>query len=366
MNIKSLLLGSAAALVAVTGARAADAVVVAEPEPVEYVRVCDVYGTGYFYIPGTETCLRIGGYVRYQFSGGDLFARTAIDHEDGSLNDTWNQYARLSLQTWTGTETELGTLKTYTETRFQWGNGSSSMGNDDDPVLGGNNGFGNSTSLNFAWIELAGLRLGKDESAYTTFLGYAGNVIADDVIGNGPYDTNLISYTFTSGAFSGIVSLESGGDGDFENHDYAIDSYMPHAVIGAKFTQGWGSVGLVGGYDANHETFAVKGRVDVKATDTISGFLMAGWGDDDDFNYYKPWGGSWAVWGGLTAAVSDKAKVNMQVAYDDWEELAASVNVEYELVPGFKITPEATYYDEGKRGDGDDYFGGIVRFQRSF
>ena len=52
MNIKSLLLGSAAALVAVSGARAADAVVVAEPEPVEYVRVCDVYGTSFYYIPG--------------------------------------------------------------------------------------------------------------------------------------------------------------------------------------------------------------------------------------------------------------------------------------------------------------------------
>jgi hypothetical protein len=51
MNIKSLLLGSAAALVAVTGARAADAVVVAEPEPVEYVRVCDAFGAGFFYIP---------------------------------------------------------------------------------------------------------------------------------------------------------------------------------------------------------------------------------------------------------------------------------------------------------------------------
>ncbi|WP_204270991.1 porin, partial [Escherichia coli] len=44
MTIKSFLLGSAAALVAVTGARAADAVVVAEPEAVEYVRVCDTYG----------------------------------------------------------------------------------------------------------------------------------------------------------------------------------------------------------------------------------------------------------------------------------------------------------------------------------
>ena len=71
MNIKSLLLGSAAALIAVSGARAADAVVVAEPEPAEYVKVCDVYGAGYFYIPGTETCLRIGGYVRYDIGVGD-------------------------------------------------------------------------------------------------------------------------------------------------------------------------------------------------------------------------------------------------------------------------------------------------------
>ena len=73
MNIKSLLLGSAAALVAVSGARAADAVVVAEPEPVEYVRVCDVYGTSFYYIPGTEICLKVGGYMRYDIGVGDLF-----------------------------------------------------------------------------------------------------------------------------------------------------------------------------------------------------------------------------------------------------------------------------------------------------
>ena len=71
MNIKSLLLGSAAALVAVTGARAADAVVVAEPEPVEYVRVCDVYGAGFYYMPGTETCLKVSGYIRYDMGVGD-------------------------------------------------------------------------------------------------------------------------------------------------------------------------------------------------------------------------------------------------------------------------------------------------------
>ena len=91
MNIKSLLLGSAAALVAVSGARAADAVVIAEPEPVEYVRVCDVYGTGFYYMPGTETCLKVSGYVRYDIGVGDLFGlQDVLDKEDfanGILNE---------------------------------------------------------------------------------------------------------------------------------------------------------------------------------------------------------------------------------------------------------------------------------------
>ena len=66
MKTKSLLLGSAAALFAVTGARAADAVIIPEPEAVEYVRICEAAGTGYFYIPQGETCLKISGYARFQ------------------------------------------------------------------------------------------------------------------------------------------------------------------------------------------------------------------------------------------------------------------------------------------------------------
>jgi len=39
--------------------------------PIEYVRICDAYGAGFFYIPGTETCLRIGGLVLGEFRGFD-------------------------------------------------------------------------------------------------------------------------------------------------------------------------------------------------------------------------------------------------------------------------------------------------------
>ncbi|WP_206064828.1 porin [Nitratireductor mangrovi] len=38
-----------------------------DEEAVDYVRVCDAFGTGFYYIPGTETCLRIGGRIRAEF-----------------------------------------------------------------------------------------------------------------------------------------------------------------------------------------------------------------------------------------------------------------------------------------------------------
>src|SRR6188508_1721408 len=66
--VKSLLLVSAAGLVAVSGAQAADLPVKAKP--VEYVKVCSLYGAGFYYIPGTDICMKVGGYVRYQVNIG--------------------------------------------------------------------------------------------------------------------------------------------------------------------------------------------------------------------------------------------------------------------------------------------------------
>ena len=60
--IKSLILGSAAGFVAMSGAQAADLPVKAKA--VEYVRICSLYGAGFYYIPGTDTCIKLSGYVR--------------------------------------------------------------------------------------------------------------------------------------------------------------------------------------------------------------------------------------------------------------------------------------------------------------
>jgi hypothetical protein len=67
MKLKSLLLGSAAALLTVGGAQAADL----GAEPVNYVRVCDAFGAGFYYAPGTDTCIKISGWVRFDIGIGN-------------------------------------------------------------------------------------------------------------------------------------------------------------------------------------------------------------------------------------------------------------------------------------------------------
>jgi len=386
MNIKSLLLGSAAALIAVSGARAADAVVVAEPEPAEYVKICDVYGAGYFYIPGTETCLRIGGYVRYDIGAGDIGSfdgARATDRQDGTDNSTWKKNARFTLKTWTGQETELGTLKTYTETRFNFGNTATSGRNTYNYSTGeyGTIGATNSgITLNFAWIQLGGLRVGKDESAFDTFIGYAGNVIQDTLVPYGGFDTNVVQYYFDAGnGFSAVVSLEEGYGA------FTIDSYVPHVVGGVKWTQGWGAITGVVAYDSNYEEVAGKVRLDVNVSNELSLWIMGGYGSDGNYNdgtlalpaggrgMYKLWGGNWAVWGGGTYKFNEKTSFNAQVSYDEDENLGIAANIAYDVVPGFTVTAEVDYLNAGSYpasnwtgAEKKSNLGGILRFQRSF
>jgi hypothetical protein len=386
MNIKSLLLGSAAALIAVSGARAADAVTVAEPEPAEYVKICDVYGSGYFYIPGTETCLRIGGYIRYDIGVGDVGSfdgAKAFDHEDGDEQETFYKQARFTLKTWTGQETELGTLKTYTETRFNFGNH-----NDYGYRTNGDTNFAHNkgVSLNFAWIQLGGLRVGKDESAFNTFIGYAGNVIQDTIVPYGDFDTNVVQYYFDAGnGFSAVVSLEEG-----QGLKGTIDSYVPHVVGGVKWTQGWGAITGVVAYDSNYEQVTGKVRLDVNVNDQISLFGMFGYGNDGDLNdnaanaidangrgFSKIWGGNWAWWAGGTYKFNEKTAFNLQVSGDDDKNYGVAANVAYTAVPGFTITAEVDYnhygnfdtptiYGNFTGADKKNSVGGILRFQRDF
>ena len=69
--IKSLLLGSAAGIVAVASAQAAD-LPTKKAAPVEYVKVCNVGGITGWTLPGSDTCVKFSGYITAQVEGGNL------------------------------------------------------------------------------------------------------------------------------------------------------------------------------------------------------------------------------------------------------------------------------------------------------
>jgi hypothetical protein len=112
---KSLLLGSTAALVAVAGTQAADLPVKAKP--VEYVRICDLYGAGFYYIPGSDICLKIGGYVQADYGWNVTGARTQhYSGPAGAQDRSVSPYStrhRAHFNFDSRTQTAYGTLRTY-------------------------------------------------------------------------------------------------------------------------------------------------------------------------------------------------------------------------------------------------------------
>ena len=353
MNIKSLLLGSAAALAAVSGAHAADAVVAAEPEQLEYVRICDAYGAGYFFIPGTETCLKIGGKVRTEGEWYDAY------NPNGVRGTLWHTRAELQLQT--ATDTEYGPLKTNTELRWDW-----------------NDGNATATNLLHASISLGGFTVGKEDSQFNVFTGYAGDVINDDVVYDGPYELNQITYNYDAGnGFTAVISVEDSNSGPFatgSNGEDSSDHYAPDVVAGAGFKSGAWGFKVVGGYDSIVEEGAIKARVDADFG-FLTAFVMGGYNTDGDkLNKYAGangagdasgigWG-DWAVWGGVGVPVNEKLKWNLQLAYTDSKIFSATTNLKFNPVKNLLIEPEVTYTNWDSINE--DQWAGILRFERSF
>jgi hypothetical protein len=113
--VKSLLLGSAAGLAAVSGTQAADLPVKAKP--VEYVKICSFYGEGFYYIPGTDICLKVGGYVRADYrwnatGGGQPHYTAAGGAQDRSVSP-YSMRHRAHFNFDSRSQTAYGTLRTY-------------------------------------------------------------------------------------------------------------------------------------------------------------------------------------------------------------------------------------------------------------
>jgi len=204
--VKSLILGSAAGLIAMSGAQAADLPVKAKA--VEYVRICSLYGAGFFYIPGTDTCIKLGGYLRVDttFNGApyDQPAQTGDLGQGNRYRDYFSSRSRMALQVDTRTATEYGVVRTFGQLDWSFASPSGSV-RDVAPV----NGQQITTEMLF--IQFAGFTFGRSASAYATpWHGYPGNNTSFLVGGHDTVTgTNNIQYTAQFGnGVSGTIGLD--------------------------------------------------------------------------------------------------------------------------------------------------------------
>jgi hypothetical protein len=359
MNIKSLLLGSAAALAVVSGAQAADAVVAAEPEPMEYVRVCDAYGTGFFYIPGTETCLKIGGHLRFEKYFQD--AKGSKEYYE------WHTRGRIEVEA--KNDSEWGTV--YSWIRLQ---GDSYNNNTVTDGAGGNQ------TRWWYYFGIGGLEFGRFDSPGIRFQGYGGRTDWGGQYGD-EWDRQYVSYTFNFDTISAFVAIENDLVNGV-NYNYTVDTngdgiadntvlnqknadggrtYMPDVSAGIKGTFGEYEAGAFIGYDESDESFNV--RKWVRGDIGMFGFTLMGLYSDSAANSFFMYDGFSGILG-LSAKVTDTVTVAKDIQWWDDDSWRVIGNVNWAVAPGFSVLLEASYGD----GDhvGNNVRTGMLRFQRSF
>ena len=208
--LKSSLLGSAAALAAVGAAHAAD-LPAKKVVPIEYVRVCTAYGAGFFYIPGTDTCLRISGRAR--FEGGYMTSRS----RGTGGGDTSGFQGRMRINLDARTQTAYGTLRAFVRLDAGARTGYSGVGHSGTqnrigqafPGLGVDS-YGRDqqfSNVDKAFIQFAGLTAGRASSFFDF---YAHDFeINGATAGSDLASTNLLAYTATFGnGLSATLSVE--------------------------------------------------------------------------------------------------------------------------------------------------------------
>jgi Porin subfamily len=202
--VKSLLLGSAAGVVAVVGAQAADLPVKAKP--VEYVRICSLYGAGFWYVPGTDTCLKICSYVRVQTAwnaeggGIPMGMGTAGGQQTRTDTSDLNYRTRSALSVDLRTQTEYGTLRSYLEVGAEYTTTST-------PTTA------NAVFFDRGFIQFAGFTAGRirsyfDINSFAPY-SYSNSRISGDTGASGIYG---IAYTAQFGnGVTASLSFEDGG-----------------------------------------------------------------------------------------------------------------------------------------------------------
>src|SRR5215470_17728562 len=289
--MKRLLLGSTAGLVAVSGTQAADLPVKAKP--VEYVKICSLYGEGFYYIPGTDICLKIGGYVQADYGwnragSGQQHNTGAGGAQDRSVSPYSTRH-RAHFEFDSRTQTAYGTLRTYVTVHIE---------NRDQGSV--------TVSPARAFIQWAGFTFGHTKS-YTDVPGTPGadsfrslfqNQNISDTGANG---TNQIAYTWELGngmtlnvgaderRTRALANLSSNVVTVGSNPATAFGPYQhPTPWVNFAVNQAWGRFGVSAIFNKVNATYYTAATPGFGCTQT--GTTQCGFPDDK-------WG--WAVLSGI-------------------------------------------------------------------
>lgn len=239
----------------------------------EYVKACTAYGAGYFYIPGSDTCLKISGLVRFDAyvngigtfnpllasgtnrlfngPGAGAFGFPFRDSDDAS----YLTRTRLVTDFDTRTQTEYGTLRAY----MSWGVNF-------DSQTGAGAGAGSSLYFARGFIQLAGFTAGYTQSFFNTGTNY---MMTTPYAGGSGTWTTLTGYTAEFGnGISATLSLEdaanrttgvqmtgatatpilniSSSSTGLSYTDYQAGQQAPDIVANLRIDQAWGSAQISG------------------------------------------------------------------------------------------------------------------------
>jgi hypothetical protein len=308
-TIKSIILGSAAGLLAIGGAQAADLPVKAKA--VEYVKVCSLYGAGFYYIPGTDTCIKIGGAIRLNttFNGNAQdtpYWQGGAGGNNLGTKDYFLTRERVTATLDTRTASEYGVVRTYSSMLFDFSQNRESIA-------------GGFVEVDFAFIQFAGFTFGKAVSNFDPQWALTKPWISSGGIAGSNNSTGLplIAYTASFGnGVSATIGLENAspyrnaglyntanfivapGASSYTGAFYGSNSntflgnatggnHIPDIVGNIRLDQAWGSLhfgaamhtSTPGFYGANESTghaddaygFAVSGAVEFKNLPTGSG-----------------------------------------------------------------------------------------------
>ncbi len=363
MNFKAIAIAAAAAAAATSG-QAAD--LPSDVAPVEYVRINDAYGAGFFMLPGTETAIKIGGRIRVEARFTDL-----LDDEDYSREDNNHNFrSRANLRVDTRTQSELGLIRTYMD--LQYTSDSDKRGNE-------------GVSLDKGYLQIGGFTFGRTTSVFDLWVGELATNLYDRHLA----DDNVWQASYTHSLGNGLTiaaSIEDNSDREQGVLDAGVKfgtadtmkagNTIPSFVAKILLNQGWGYAGLSGAVtkvdvsgerDSSEVGYAIAGAVgfnlDMIAPGDVINFqaayadgAMAYVGSDSDTPDAYLVGDdletntAWSVAGGYMHNWTSELSSGLEASYldleagddlSDFNEVIVAGTVEYRPVSGLLFSAGA-------------------------